>query len=321
MIVTRTLNNLPYDKLSGGSIVTIGSYDGLHVGHMKLLEEVIERSRNLGVPAVVMSFEPTPKEYFASASPPARLMSFREKYDALRSCGIDLLLCLRFDESMRNTSVDTFIRRVLIHGLNVKALVVGDDFRFAKNRAGSITDLQRAGDAVGFEVLQVSSVIHENERVSSGAIRLALAAGDLHRAEALLGKLYRMSGTVIEGHKMGRQLGFPTANFNLNRKKSAVMGIFAARVSGIGERALDAVVSVGTRPTFAGTHTLIEAHLFDFDGDLYGKRIHVDFVEKLRDELTFDSAADLVAQMNVDAREARSILLQRFGISLCRDTT
>lgn len=320
MIVTRTLENLPYDRLSGGSSVTIGSYDGLHLGHMKLLAEVIERARTLGVPAVVMSFEPTPKEYFSADSPPARLMSFREKYEALRDGGIDLLFCLRFNEAMRNTAVDTFIRRILIHGLNVKALVVGDDFRFAKNRAGSVTDLQRAGAAVGFEVRQVSSVVHDNERVSSGAIRRALAGGDLRRAEALLGKPYRMSGRVIEGHKMGRQLGFPTANFNLNRKKSAVMGIFAARVSGIGEHPLDAVVSVGTRPTFAGTHTLIEAHLFDFDGDLYGKRIHVDFVQKLRDELKFDSAAALVEQMNVDAREARAILLQRFGNLLCRDT-
>lgn len=320
MIVTRTLSNLPFDKLSAGSTVTIGSYDGLHVGHMKLLAEVIECSRKLDVPAVVMSFEPTPKEYFAAASPPARLMSFREKYEALQDCGIDILFCQRFDESMRSTSVDTFIRRVLIHGLNVKALVVGDDFRFAKNRAGSITDLRRAGDAVGFEVRQVSSVIRDDERVSSGAIRLALASGDLKRAELLLGKPYRMSGTVVEGHKMGRQLGFPTANINLNRKKSAVMGIFAARVSGVGENAIDAVVSVGTRPTFAGTHTLIEAHLFDFDDDLYGKRIHVDFVQKLRDELKFDSAADLVEQMNLDAREARAILLQRFGAPPGQDT-
>lgn len=320
MIVTRTLSNLPYDKLSAGSTVTIGSYDGLHVGHMKLLAEVIESSRKLDVPAVVMSFEPTPKEYFATASPPARLMSFREKYEALQDYGIDILFCQRFDESMRSTSVDTFIRRVLIHGLNVKVLVVGDDFRFAKNRAGSITDLRRAGDAVGFEVRQVSSVIRDDERVSSGAIRLALASGDLKRAELLLGKPYRMSGTVVEGHKMGRQLGFPTANINLNRKKSAVMGIFAARVSGVGENAIDSVVSVGTRPTFAGTHTLIEAHLFDFDGDLYGKRIHVDFVQKLRDELKFDSAADLVEQMNLDARDARAILLQRFGAASGQDT-
>ena len=319
MIVTRILKNLPYDRLSGGSTVTIGSYDGLHVGHMKLLDEVVERARTLGVPAVVMSFEPTPKEFFSADSPPARLMSFREKYEALRDCGVDLLFCPRFDASMRDTAVDTFIRRLLIHALNVKALVVGDDFRFAKNRAGGITELRRAGEAVGFDVKQVSSVVHDNERVSSGAIRRALAGGDLRRAEALLGKPYRMSGTVIEGHKMGRQLGFPTANFHLNRKKSAVMGIFAARVSGVADCPLDAVVSVGTRPTFAGTHTLIEAHLFDFDGDLYGKRIHVDFVQKLRDELKFDSAADLVDQMNVDAEEARSILVQRFGNSLSRE--
>lgn len=320
MIVTRTLKNIPYEKLSGGSVVTIGSFDGLHVGHMKLLDEVVMRARRGGIPAVVMSFEPTPKEFFSVDSPPARLMSFREKYECLRDYGVDLLFCPRFDAAMRDTAVDTFIRRLLIHALNLKALVVGDDFRFAKNRAGGISDLCRAGDAAGFEVKQVSSVTLDNERVSSGAIRQALACGDLKRAQILLGKPYRMSGTVIEGHKMGRQLGFPTANFNLNRKKSAVMGIFAARVSGVADCPLDAVVSVGTRPTFAGTNVLIEAHLFDFDGDLYGKRIHVDFVEKLRDELKFDSAADLVVQMNVDAKQARSILAQLVDGEFKRET-
>jgi len=279
---------------------------------MKLLDEVVERARKLNLPAVVMSFEPTPKEYFAVGSPPARLMSFREKYESLRDYGIDLLFCPRFDAAMRATDVDTFIRRLLLHALNIKELVVGDDFRFAKNRAGGIDDLRRAGDALGFEVTKVASVVHEDERVSSGAIRHALEDGDLQRAETLLGRPYRMSGTVVEGHKLGRQLGFPTANFNLNRKKSAVLGIFAARVSGVADSPMNAVVSVGTRPTFAGTNTLIEAHVFDFEGDLYGKRIHVDFVQKLRDELKFDSAADLVDQMNLDAGQARAILRQRY---------
>ena len=308
MIVTRKLNNLPFGLLSAGSVVTIGSYDGIHVGHMRLLDRVIERAGSLGLPSVIMSFEPTPKEYFSAASPPARLMCFREKFDALSAYGIDLFFCPRFNEPMRDIKVDTFIRRVLLHGLNATELVVGDDFRFAKNRSGSIADIRRAGTAVGMDISQLQSVIVDDERVSSTAIRLALSNGDLDRAKRLLGKPYRMSGKVIQGKKLGRELGFPTANVNLNRKQSAVTGVFAARVHGANAHALNAVASVGTRPTFHETKPLLEAHVFDFDGDLYDKRIDVEFIQKLRDEVKFDSAADLVAQMHIDARDARSIL-------------
>jgi len=308
MIVTRKLNNLPFDLLSAGSVVTIGSYDGVHVGHMRLLDLVIERARRLGLPSVVMSFEPTPKEYFSADSPPARLMCFREKFEALSAYGIDLFFCPRFNAAMREIEVDTFIRRILLHGLNATELVVGDDFRFAKNRTGSIAEIRRAGRAVGMAISKLQSVIVDDERVSSTAIRLALANGNLDKAKRLLGKPYRMSGKVIQGRRLGRELGFPTANVNLNRKQSAVTGIFAARVHGATDRALDSVVSVGTRPTFHEIKPLLEAYIFDFDGDLYDKRIDVDFIQKLRDEVKFDSAQELVAQMHIDAREARSIL-------------
>lgn len=308
MIVTRKLNNLPFDLLSAGSVVTIGSYDGVHVGHMRLLDLVIERARRLGLPSVVMSFEPTPKEYFSADSPPARLMCFREKFEALSAYGIDLFFCPRFNAAMREIEVDTFIRRILLHGLNATELVVGDDFRFAKNRTGSIAEIRRAGRAVGMAISKLQSVIVDDERVSSTAIRLALANGNLDKAKRLLGKPYRMSGKVIQGRRLGRELGFPTANVNLNRKQSAVTGIFAARVHGATDRALNSVVSVGTRPTFHEIKPLLEAYIFDFDGDLYDKRIDVDFIQKLRDEVKFDSAQELVAQMHIDAREARSIL-------------
>ena len=310
MIVTHNPGSLPYDRLAGGSVVTIGIFDGVHLGHADLLERVLERSSSLGVPSVVMSFEPTPQEYFSQSEPPARLMCFREKFDALQDYGIDMFFCPRFDKKMREIEVDTFIRRLLIHGLNAGALIIGDDFRFAKDRAGGIDDLRRVGAAVDMEVIQVESIVHNGERVSSTAIRDALADGDLDRARVLLGRPYRMSGKVIEGHKMGRELGFPTANFALNRQTSPVMGVFAARVSGIEDQPLDAVISVGTRPTFHGTKTLVESHIFDFDGDLYGKRIHVDFIAKLRDELMFDGAEALVEQMNVDAKNARKCLAE-----------
>jgi riboflavin kinase/FMN adenylyltransferase len=313
MIVTHNPGSLPFARLSGGSAVTIGVFDGVHVGHMKLLDELLERAGKLGVPSVVMSFEPTPGEYFSEDDPPARLMCFREKFDALRDYGIDMFFCPRFNAAMRDIEVDTFIRRLLIHGLNASALVVGDDFHFAKDRAGGVDELRRAGAAVNMEITQLDSVTQNNERVSSTAIRQALDVGDLQHARALLGRPYRMSGKVIVGHKLGRELGFPTANFSPNRIKCPVKGVFAARVSGVEEQPLNAVVSVGTRPTFHGTRTLIESHIFDFDGDIYGTRIHVDFIEKLRDELKFDSAADLVDQMNLDAADARSILAQEFG--------
>ena len=310
MIVTHNPSSLPYDRLDGGSVVTIGAFDGIHVGHAKLLEAVLERSASLAVPSVVMSFEPTPKEYFSPDNPPARLMCFREKYDALQAFGIDMFFCPRFDQKMSNIEADTFIRKLLIHGLNSRALVIGDDFHFAKGRCGSVHDLQRAGAAVDMEVVQVDSVMHDGERISSTTVRDALAAGKMEEARDLLGRPYRMSGKVIQGEKLGRELGFPTANLALNRLKSPVLGVFAARVSGIEDHPLNAVVSVGSRPTFHGTRTLIESHIFDFDGDLYGKRIHVDFVTKLRDMLTFDGAEDLIDQMNIDAAQAQEILLE-----------
>ena len=179
-----------------------------------------------------MSFEPTPKEFFAQERPPARLMRFREKFEALAEFGVDVFYCPRFNEAMKNISADTFIRRILIHSLNINHLVIGDDFRFAQDRAGHLQTLQRAGLALGFSVEEMPSVIVGDERVSSTVIRDALWEGDLEHARRLLGKDYRMSGKVIEGNRMGRTLGYPTANVNLNRLQSAVMGIFAVRVSG-----------------------------------------------------------------------------------------
>jgi riboflavin kinase/FMN adenylyltransferase len=308
MRLARRPDNIPFDLVRKGSVATIGSYDGVHLGHRKLLSTVLEMSRADNLPSVVMSFEPTPKEYFSSSSPPARLMRFREKFEALADYGIDLFYCPRFDEQMKNIAVDTFIRQILIQSLNINHLVIGDDFRFARARQGDIRQLQRAGRALDFEVHQVASVLEDGERVSSTAIRKALWDGELEHATRLLGRHYRMSGKVIEGEHVGRQLGFPTANVNLSRKQSAVMGIFAVRVSGLGSKTLDAVASVGTRPTFGGTKPILEVHVFDFDEDIYGKYIHVDFVARLRSELKFDEVKDLVEQMHRDAASARAIL-------------
>jgi len=308
MRLVRHIGDLPFDALQGGSVVTIGAYDGLHVGHEQLLSRVRAASKAKGLPAVVMSFEPTPKEFFSAASPPARLMRFREKFDALAAHDIDLFYCPRFEAQMRDISADAFIRRILIHGLCARHIVIGDDFRFARKREGTLLQLQQVSGVLDYRVEQVPSVVVDDIRVSSTAIRDALWDGEMQRATALLGRPYRMSGKIVMGEKLGRTLGFPTANVDLRRRQSAVMGIFAVRVHGLEGGPHDAVASVGTRPTFAGTKPLLEVHLFDFDQEIYGEYIHVDFVSRLRSEVKFDDVAELVAQMHRDADNARSIL-------------
>ncbi len=308
MKLVRHLRDLPFADLARGSVVTIGSFDGLHLGHRQLLDRVLTKSQSLGVPSIVMSFEPTPKEFFAVTNPPARLMRFREKFDALAECGVDIFYCPRFNSAMRGIRADAFIRQILVHGMNARHIVVGDDFQFARKREGSIVDLLRTQRALQFGVDRVPSIIKENVRVSSTAIRAALADGDLARATALLGRPYRMSGRIVQGRQVGRTLGFATANVDLRRRLSAVMGIFAVRVSGLPEGSVDGVASVGTRPTFDLMKPILEVHLFNFNRDIYGEYIHVDFIAHLRDEEKFESIDELVAQMREDAENARSIL-------------
>lgn len=308
MRLVRHLPDLPYADLERGSVVTIGTFDGLHLGHQQLLDSVVSSAKDNGMSSIVMSFEPMPKEYFSAERPPARLMRFGEKFEELASRGIDIFYCPFFAQPMRDISAADFIRRILIHGLDTRHLVVGDDFHFARHREGSIEELCGASAALGYEVEQLPSVIVNGERVSSTIIREALASGDLQRATALLGRPYRMSGKIIEGEKLGRTLGFPTANVALRRRQSAVMGVFAVRVQGLPGEPRDAVASVGTRPTFDGTKTLLEAHIFDFDEDIYGEYIHVDFIARLRSQIKFDDVDELVAQMHLDADNARSIL-------------
>ena len=308
MQLVRHLSDLPYPELAQGSVVTIGSYDGLHPGHRHLLDRVIAEATARNVPSIVMSFEPTPKEFFSADAPPARLMRFREKFDALRDHGVDLFYCPRFSEAMRSITADAFIRKVLVHGLNARHIVIGDDFHFARRREGSISELQRAAPALGYSIEQVPSVIVDGIRVSSTAVREALAGGNVARATALLGRPYRMSGRIVRGRRVGRELGYATANVDLRRRQSAVMGIYAVRVHGLPEGPVDGVASVGTRPTFDLTKPLLEVHLFDFDRDIYGEYIHVDFIEHLRDEEKFDTVEALVAQMRIDEQNARSAL-------------
>jgi len=291
-----------------GCVATIGTFDGVHRGHRQILARVLDEAAKRSLPSVVISFEPTPQEFFTRGEPPARLTRFREKFIELQGLGIDWFFCPPFDAAMGRLEPDEFISRMLVDTLHVRYLIVGDDFVFGRGRSGTVADLQRAGAGYGFLVEQVGTVLANDDRVSSTAIRQALAMGELADATALLGRHYAMTGRVIGGEKLGKKLGFPTANINLNRRASPIAGIFAVRVDGLGPILLDGVASLGTRPTIDGVEPLLEVHIFDFDRDIYGEYIRVEFVQKLRDEVRFEDLDALTRQMHIDAAQARDIL-------------
>jgi riboflavin kinase/FMN adenylyltransferase len=306
MDLVRGLHNLaPRHR---GCVTTIGNYDGVHLGHQHIIAALRERASSLAVPAVVVTFEPTPREYFEGAAAPSRLTRLREKLEALESCGVDRVVVLRFDDRMRGMGADEFVGRLLVDGLGARHVVVGHDFHFARRREGTIETLRAAGAVHGFSVEEVGQFLVDGERVSSSLVREALNRGDLERATRLLGRPYRMAGRVRLGKRLGRQLGYPTANLALHRKVVPLWGIFAVRASGAGLVDHPAVASLGTRPTVDGTDPLLEVHLFDWDGDLYGRYLDVDFVARLRDEQKFASLDALVAQMHRDAAAARAVL-------------
>ena len=309
MKICRTLAAVKRQRDSGGCVATVGAYDGVHLGHQAILAEVKAQSQRMGLPSAVFSFEPMPKEYLRPDNPPARLSRFREKFKLLEQLGVDEIYCPRFDESMRQLDPDTFIRQLLVDGLAVKHLVVGDDFRFAAQRAGTLDDLRRTGKQHGFKVSVIPPVYADGERISSTAVRAALAAGDLAKARAMLGRHYMMSGRVVHGHQLGRALGFPTANIPVKRRKTATMGIFAVRVHGLAEGRLEGVANLGTRPTVGGGgEALLEVFIFDFDRDIYGSYLDIDLVARLRDELKFPDLDSMIVQMHKDVANAKGIL-------------
>lgn len=291
-----------------GCVLTIGAFDGVHRGHQEMIRVLREQAARHGLPAVVLSFEPTPREFFARGAPPARLTRFRERFMAFERYGVDRFVCLRFNEQMRSTPQDRFVEDILVRGLGARHIVVGHDFRFARDLAGSVATLREYGPRCGFDVTEVAPFEIDGQRVSSSLIRETLDAGDMVRAAKLLGRPYGITGKVIHGAKLGRKLGFPTANLRLHRRATPLAGVFAVRVSGGGLSNAPGVASLGTRPVVNGKELLLEAHVFDFDGDLYRQYVTVDFIARLRDELWFPSVDDLVVQMHKDAAQAREIL-------------
>lgn len=294
-----------------GCAVAIGNFDGMHLGHQALIRTARARAAELGVPSAVLTFEPYPREYFDAAGAPPRLMRLREKFAALAALGVDVLVVATFDARLQCQRAAEFVDGVLVRGLGARHVVVGEGFRFAAKREGTVEALRAMGAGASFGVDAVPSVLLDGERVSSTRVREALGAGRLDLARRLLGREFRLSGRVVAGERLGRTLGYPTANLRLHRAKLPLSGIYAVRVGGIGPRACNAVASLGTRPTVGGVEPLLEVHVFDFDGDLYGRRLDVDFVAKLRDEVKFESLDALVVQMHDDARRAREILAAR----------
>ena len=291
-----------------GSVVCIGAFDGLHRGHRALVGHAVARARALDVDAVALSFEPLPREFFAGSNAPPRLSLPRAKFEGLRSLGADRVGLLRFDAKLAALDAADFVEHVLARRLAAREVWVGPEFQFGHGRRGDLELLKKLGEGHGFVAEAIAPVQIDGERVSSSTIRRQLSAGELDAAAKLLGRPYAISGKVVRGAQLGRKLGFPTANLRLGGKMPALGGIFATRVHGVADYPMPSVSSLGMRPTVNGTERLLEAHLFDFDGDLYGRRIEVEFIAKLRDELRFDNLDALTAQMHRDAAQARDLL-------------
>ncbi|HHM06139.1 MAG TPA: bifunctional riboflavin kinase/FAD synthetase [Gammaproteobacteria bacterium] len=309
MKIIRGLHNLP--TAPKGTVVTIGNFDGVHLGHQAILGQLAERAAELGLPTVVVTFEPHPLEFFRPGLAPPRLTRFREKMHALTRYSVDRVVVLSFNTRLAAMPAVDFIEQVLIAGLNVRYLVVGDDFRFGHRRAGDFDMLKRTGVARGFQVAAMHSFCIDGERVSSTRIRAALGQDDLATAEKLLGRPYRMCGRVAHGDRRGRQLGFPTANIHLHRVSAPVQGVYAVEVFGLDPEPLAGVANVGNRPTVGGMRSQLEVHLLDFDQDIYGRYVHVDFLHKIRPEQRFAGVGELTAQIQRDVATARDFHMTR----------
>ena len=304
MQLIRGLHNTqPY--LSGCAL-TIGNFDGVHLGHQAILRHLRQKANVLNLPMAVMLFEPQPREYFMGDKAPARLMRLRDKLHYLAQAGVDVVIVAKFDRTFANLPAEQFIEDWLVRKLNVKFLSIGDDFKFGAKRLGNFAMLQQAGKQFGFEVEDSRTFCLDELRISSTAIREALAKDDLQHAQNLLGKPYRIFGRVIHGNKLGRTIGFPTANVRLHRQVNPVKGVYAVKVRLKSGEIFDGVANMGKRPTINGTIQLLEVHLFDFSENIYGQMVEVEFCHKIRDEIKFPSFEALKAQIEQDVKTAKA---------------
>ncbi|MEY6432571.1 bifunctional riboflavin kinase/FAD synthetase [Thioalkalicoccus limnaeus] len=307
MQVIRGIHNLGAHPL--GCVATIGNFDGVHRGHRHVLRHLLERGRAQGLPATLITFEPQPLEVLAPQAAPARLTRLREKLAAVADCGIERVVLLGFGPRLAAMAPAEFVRDLLVDRLGVACLMVGDDFRFGRGRGGDIELLRAMGAEFGFVVEDLATLTHGTERISSTRIREALEQGDLDQARHLLGRPYRICGRVVHGDQRGRAIGFPTANIGLNRRVSPLRGVYAVMVQGVAEAPWPGVANIGWRPTVGDQpRPLLEVHLFDFAGDIYGRHAEVEPRLKLRDERRFDSLAELTQQIGRDVAAARTYL-------------
>ncbi|MGZ8240318.1 MAG: bifunctional riboflavin kinase/FAD synthetase [Methylobacter sp.] len=299
------------EPLKNGCVLTIGNFDGLHLGHRAVIKKLVERGTALALPVVIMIFEPQPLEYFLGDNAPSRLMCLREKAIEFSKLPIDYLLIVRFNKYFSNFDAEQFIDEVLIEKLNIKHLVIGDDFHFGKARRGNFAMLREKGKIYGFEVEDTGSYYIDGLRISSTLIRDALLAGDLAKAERMLGHGYSVCGRVAHGDKRGRTIGYPTANIKMFRKNTPVDGVFAVTMTGIDGLEIKGVANVGTRPTIeGGSKVILETHLFDFDKEIYGRYVEVHFKQKIRDEQRFQSLDELKAQIVKDVIETKKFFAE-----------
>ncbi len=289
-----------------GNVVTLGNFDGVHRGHKALLKQLSAKAQALGVPSLLVTFEPQPREFFAGAQVPPRLTRLREKAVLLERAGLDRLLLLPFNERTAQTPAEWITRELFHELLGARFVMVGDDFRFGNNREGDFAFIKAEGERYGYGVSSMETLALAEERVSSSLVREALSRGDFALAEQLLGHEYFIMGRVVYGRQLGRQLGTPTVNIRLQRYKAALEGVYCVTVAGIGDRQYTGIANIGVRPTVDGKEPLLEVHIFDFDGNLYGELLTVTFKHKLRDEQAFESLDALKAQIGRDIDTART---------------
>lgn len=306
MQLVRQLNN--YQSKENGIALSIGNFDGVHKGHRSVIKFLLDKSKELNIPSGIMCFEPQPLEFFQSIKIPARLSRFRDKFVTFKELGVDKVFCLNFNKELAKLSPCDFVKKYLVEKLNIKYLVVGDDFRFGVNGKGDFELLKKLGSLYGFNVVSMESFLHDEERISSTAIRNFLSKGLLEKAKSFLGSDYYISGKISYGQQIGRTIGFPTANINLKRRVIPLYGVYIVRIDNIADKPMYGMANVGSRPTVNGVEPRLEVYIFDFNGELYHKELKVVFLSKLRDEKKFNSLDELVQQLKIDEQSAREYL-------------
>jgi riboflavin kinase/FMN adenylyltransferase len=306
MKIIRGIDNL--NNQFTQCVLTLGNFDGVHLGHQQLINHLIKQGKKLNLPTVVMLFEPQPLEFFCKQQAPARLTSFKEKMTLIEKLGIDYIIAIPFTQTFANMSAQDFIQDWLINQLKAKYIVIGDDFRFGRERKGDINLLQQYTDNYHLTVESMPTFVWNNLRISSTAVREALLNSDFKLAHCLLGRDYTIQGRVVHGNALARQLGFPTANIHLNRKKPALQGVYLVKVKNCcSNQYYHGIANIGIRPTIQGKKAILEVNLFDFSGDIYGQYLDITFIHKLRDEKKFASLADLKQQISQDICTAKEI--------------